>query len=180
MLKLKVVLSESFDETKNEIIEETIDIELEHSLASLSKWEEIWEIPLLSTNDKTNEMNLSYLECMCVTPDTPPEVFHKLDGEQQDKIANYIDKKATATWFANTPKARSGEAITAELIYYWMSSFHIDWQAQFWHINRLLTLIQVFSVKQDNQPKRVNRTRSDMEQMMRINNARRAELGSNG
>lgn len=180
MLKLTVVLSEEFDNEENEFITETIDIELEHSLASLSKWEAIWEVPLMSTPDKSNEMNFSYLECMCVTPNVPPEVFHKLDVDQQNLIAEYIDKRSTATWFNNAPpEARSGEALTAELIYYWMSSFHIDWQAQYWHLNKLLTLIKVFSIKQDNKPKPVNQRKRQMD-IARINAQRRAELGTNG
>lgn len=180
MLKLKIVLSESFDEATNQIIEETVEIELEHSLASLSKWEEIWEIPLLSSNDKTEEMNVSYIQCMCVTPNIAPEVFYRLDVEQQTQIADYLEKKHTATWFSNTqPQAKSGETITSELIYYWMSSFNIEWEAQYWNLNKLLTLIQVFSVKQDNKPKQQSR-RSRQEEIMRINAQRRKELGSTG
>lgn len=181
MLKLKVVMAESYDETKNMIVEETVEIELEHSLASLSKWEEIWELPLLTTQDKTPEMNLSYLECMCLTPNVSPEVLLNLTEDQMEEISEYLGKKATATWFNNeAPQARSGEAITAELVYYWMSSFQINWEAQYWHLNKLLTLIKVFSVKQDNKPKKINRTRSDMERMMEENNRRMRELGTNG
>jgi hypothetical protein len=123
MLKLKVVLSEDFDEAKQEFVTQSIDIELEHSLASLSKWETIWEIPLLSSNDKTEEQNFSYLECMCLTPNVAPEVFKKLNQEQQDQI--------------------------------------------------------VFSVKQDNKPKRMS-ARSRQADIARINAQRRAELGTKG
>jgi hypothetical protein len=180
MLKLKVVLSEDFDEAKQEFVTQSIDIELEHSLASLSKWETIWEIPLLSSNDKTEEQNFSYLECMCLTPNVAPEVFKKLNQEQQDQIAAFLDKKHSATWFnSSQPEAKSGEAITAELVYYWMSSFRIDWEAQYWNLNKLLTLVKVFSVKQDNKPKRMS-ARSRQADIARINAQRRAELGTKG
>lgn len=180
MLKLKVVLSTNFDEETQEFVEETLDIELEHSLASLSKWEEIWELPLLSTEDKTPEMNFSYLECMCLTPNVPPEALRNLSEENQTLLAEYLDKKQTATWFNNeTPSARSGEAITAELIYYWMSAFQIDWEAQYWPLNKLLTLVKVFSVKQDNKPKRQSQRSRQMD-IARINAQRRAELGTKG
>lgn len=178
MLKLTVVLSEDFNNETNEIVEETIDIELEHSLASLSKWETIWEVPLM-TSDKTDAMNLSYLECMCLTPDVPPEVFGKLTAEQQSQISDLLDKKHSATWFGEQPEARSGEALTAELVYYWMSSFRIDWEAQYWNLNKLLTLVKVFSVKQDNKPKRMS-ARSRQSDLARENARRRAELGTNG
>lgn len=181
MLKLTVVLNELYDEENNKFIaDETIEIELEHSLASLSKWEEIWLIPLITTEDKTAEQNFSYFQCMCLTPNVAPEVFYKLTQEQVDQIADYLNHKATATWFSNeNPQAKSGEAITAELIYYWMSSFHIDWEAQHWHLNKLLTLIKVFSAKQDNMPKRT-RSRTRQADMIRENARRRAELGSTG
>jgi len=179
MLKLKVVLSEDFDEETNKIIVKSIDLELEHSLASLSKWEEKWKIPLLSTQEKSNEMNVDYLMCMCLTPDVTPEILYKLSEEQQVEIADYLETQHTATWFSNTPQAKSGEVITAELIYFWMSTFQIDWEAQYWNLSRLLTLVQVFSVKQDNKPQRQSQ-RSRQAEIARINAQRRAELGSKG
>lgn len=179
MLKLTVILSENFDEGSQEFITKSVDIELEHSLASLSKWETIWEVPLLSTSDKTEEMNFSYLECMCLTPNVAPEVFRKLDQDQQSQISEFLEKKHSATWFGDQPKAKSGEAITAELVYYWMSSFQIDWEAQYWNLNKLLTLVKVFSVKQDNKPKRTS-SRSRQSDIARINAQRRAELGTKG
>ena len=180
MLKLTVVLSEDYDESTKKFVVETVDIELEHSLASLSKWEEIWEIPLLGTGDKTEEQNFSYLECMCLTPNVAPEVFQKLDQDQQKQISEYIDKKHSATWFSDeNPRAKSGEAITAELVYYWISGFQIDWQAQYWHLNKLLTLIKVFSVKADNKPVKQS-ARSRQAQIAQLNAQRRAELGSKG
>jgi len=181
MLKLTVVLKESFNEETNEFLdEETIEIELEHSLASVSKWEEIWEKPFLATNDKTDEMTLSYLQCMCLTPDVSPEVFEKLTEEQMTEISEHLEKKHTATWFSSDrSKSGGNRIITAELIYYWMSAFRIDWEAQYWPLNKLLTLIQVFSAEQDDKSPR-QRTRSRQMDIARINAQRRAELGSRG
>ena len=179
MLKLNVVMSEGYDEATNKIVVESVVIELEHSLASLSKWEEEWKIPLLSTQEKTEEMNVSYLRCMCLTPDVPPDVFYNLTEKQQTEISTYLEDQHTATWFSNTPQARSGEVITAELIYFWLSSFRIDWQAQYWNLSRLLTLVQVFSVKQDNNPSRQSH-RSRQADIAKENARRRAELGSKG
>lgn len=179
MLELKVVLSEDFDEKTNKILVKTIDIELEHSLASLSKWEEKWKVPLLSSKDKTEEMNVDYLRCMCLTPDVSPEIFYKLSLEQQEQISDYLETKHTATWFSNQPEARSGEAITSELIYFWMSSFRIEWEAQYWNLSRLLTLVQIFSVKQDNKPTPQSR-RNRQADIAKLNAQRRAELGSKG
>lgn len=179
MLKLKIVLSESYDEESNTFLEESLDIELEHSLASLSKWEEIWEIPLLSIVAKSDEQNFSYLECMCLTPNVPPEAFRKLSEEQQQQISDYLEKKNTATWFNQNESQRAGRVITAELIYYWMDSFNIDWESQYWNLNKLLTLIKVHSAEQDQKTPR-RRTRSRMQDIATINAKRRAEYGSKG
>lgn len=181
MLKLTVVLSEEFDNELNEFITETVDVELEHSLASLSKWEEIWETPLMGTAEKTEEQNLSYLECMCVTPNVPPDTFKKLTEEQANQIAEEIDRKHSATWFSNNdkPRAKSGETLTAELVYYWMSGFQIEWEAQYWPLNKLLNLIKVHSIKADNKPVKQS-TRSRQQEIAEMNARRRKELGSNG
>lgn len=180
MLKLKIVLSDDFDNEKQEFVTETVDVELEHSLASLSKWEEKYEVPLLGNDEKTEEQNLYYLECMCLTPNIAPEVFTKLSQEQADQIAAHIDRKHSATWFnSELPKARSGETITAELIYYWLSGFQIDWQTQYWPLNKLLTLIKVHSVKADNKPVKQS-GRARRESMTAEIMRRRKELGSNG
>lgn len=180
MLKLTVVLSEDYNRETKQLTKETVDLELEHSLASLSKWEEIWEIPLLAPNDKTQEQNFSYIQCMCLTPNIAPEVLAKLEPEQVEEILAYIDKKSTATWFGDEqPQAKSGETITAELIYYWMSSFAINWEAQYWHLNKLLTLVKVFSIKQDNKPKKISSHQRRMD-IARINAQRMAELGTEG
>lgn len=178
MLKLSIVLSESYDQETRKVTFETVDVELEHSLASLSKWEEKWEIPLLSS-DKTAEQSVNYLECMCLTPNVAPEVFWKLSPEQQEEVSKYLEKKASATWFADRPEAKSGEAITAELVYYWMDGFQIPWEAQYWHLNKLLTLIKVHSVKADNKPKQQS-GRSRQAEIMRLNAQRLKETGSNG
>lgn len=181
MLKLKIVLSENYDEEKNEFVDETLDIELEHSLASLSKWEMIWEIPYLSNVDKTDEMYRSYIECMCLTPNIAPEVFRNLGADTQMKIAEYLDKENTAVYVRHNKQARSVETITAESFYFWMSSYNINWEAQYWPLNKLIALIQVFGDKQeDNTKKRRSRSRSEMENFMRINAQRRKELGTKG
>ena len=76
MLTIIVPGVELFDETTQEFAtsEETI-LDLEHSLVSLSKWEQIWEVPFLGRGEKTDDETISYVECMCLTPDVPSEVF---------------------------------------------------------------------------------------------------------
>lgn len=179
MLKITIVLAEHFNDEEQKFFTESFQLELEHSLSSLSKWESEFEKPFLGEGSKTSEEVLAYFKMMTLTPDVPPEVFQKLSQENIDEINRYVEKKMTATWFRevpNGPKAR--EVITAELIYYWMIQFQIPWEAQYWHVNRLFTLIRVLNEKQA-KPKKM--TKSDIIARNRqLNEQRKAQLNTKG
>lgn len=179
MLKITVPLQEGVDEDNNFVLLDSFELELEHSLASLSKWESKFEKPFLAQNEKTTEEVLAYIECMTLNPDVPPEVWGKLSQENYQAINDYIDSKQTATWFSdNGPKTQSGEIITAEIVYYWITSMGLDWQVQHWHLNKLFTLIRVFDLKQA-KPKPMGRA-EQMQRQRELNQKRRAEMKSKG
>lgn len=148
MLSITIPGTEFYDDDKGEFVEVgTVQLELEHSLVALSKWESIWEKPFLSQDDKSDEETLSYIQCMALT-DIPPEVLHKLSDKNFEDINSYISKKMSATWFAeNKNEPRSREIITAEVIYYWMISFSIPFECENWNLNRLFTLVKVCNQK---------------------------------
>ena len=84
-----------------------------------------------------------------------PIVFQCLTKEHIMKIKDYIDNPMTATTFSkrvDEQKPMKKEIITAEIIYYWMISAQIPLECEKWHINRLMTLIKVFGIK--NAPKK--------------------------
>ena len=104
------------------------------------------------------------------------------DEKEVKLIADYINDKQTATWFndANKPKSHSNRIITSELIYYWLSALQLDWEVQHWHLNRMLTLVEIANIEQ--QPKKKNKMpKSSMYAQRRaLNEQRRAMNGSNG
>lgn len=84
----------------------------------------------------------------------------------------------TATTFHGTQsKKSSSKQITSELIYYWMVQAQIPFDAEKWHLNRLMTLIRIYSVEND--PKKMSK--KDIYKSNRaINEARKAKYHSKG
>lgn len=181
MLTIYVEEKELFDEETRKFINvPAMKLEFEHSLVSLSKWEEIWEIPFLNSDNKTNEQIQSYITCMLLTSDVPDEVLRMLTSEQYDTINKYISAKHTATIFSSQPTQRnSGEFVTAELIYYWLVALQIPFlPVETWHLNKLLTLIKVVNLK-NTPPKKMSRSEIAARQRQ-LNASRRAKYGTSG
>lgn len=180
MLTLEVPLSESFDEaTKKFVPGEVFVLELEHSLASLSKWESHFEKPFLGKGEKTTEETVWYIKAMTLTPDVPDDVFDKLSGKNLREIVGYIDAKMTATTITeHGPQAKNTEVITAEIIYHWLVALQIPFECQYWHLNRLLTLVKVCNLK-NSPPKKVGR-KTAAQQQRDLNAQRRAAMGTRG
>lgn len=154
---------------------------MEHSLLSISKWEAKWKKSYLSSTDKTQEEIFDYMRCMTVRPtNVDDSVYYAMTKENIDAITNYIQDPMTATTInafrKQTPRK---EIITSEIVYYWMIAQNIPTEYEKWHINRLLTLIEVCAIKNDPNPKKMRR--SDIARQNRaINAARRKRYGTRG
>lgn len=179
MLSIKVPASEKYDEARNLFIyTRDYTLQLEHSLVSISKWEAKWCKPFLSKNEKTEEEILDYIRCMTLTQNVPDDVYLALSSENIEAIKNYISAPMTATTFSNVNTPPSREVLTAELIYYWMIYFNIPFECRKWHINTLLTLIRVCTIK--NAPSKKMSTKELHARNTSLNQARRAALHSTG
>lgn len=180
MLILTVGGTESFNEEANEfVLVGGTQLQLEHSLVSLSKWESKWEKPFLGKDQKSGEEIFDYVRCMALDEETPRELFYQLNDDHFKKVNAYLDSKQTATWFSpRTNAPRSREVITAELIYYWMIAFEIPWEAQHWHLNRLFTLIQVCNAKQS-KPEKMSKAELNRRNR-ELNEQRKKQLGTTG
>lgn len=180
MLVVEVPVKEVFNEETSEFeVVETFTLEMEHSLASLSKWESFFEKPFLTNAEKTDEEVLFYIKAMTLTPDVPPEIFLRLSKSNVEAINNHISAKMTATWFSdNNNRTNSRETITAEILYHMMIALNIPFECQYWHLNRLLTLIKVCNLK--NAPQKKIPKSEMLSRQRALNAQRRAKLGSSG
>lgn len=183
MLTISVPLDakEMYDESASSFVTvatEFFELELEHSLVSLSKWESFFEESFIGKEVKTQEQTFWYVQAMTLTPNVPPEVFAKLTKENGDAINAYVSAKMTATKLRDDKKGGPSETITAELIYYWMIALNIPFECQHWHLNRLLTLIRVCNVK-NTTPKKMTAGEA-AQQRRELNEQRRKELGTRG
>ena len=181
MLQIEVPLSnEGWDEEKEEFVEAKIQIlQLEHSLVSLSKWESKWCKPFFSKTPKTSEEILDYVKFMTLNKHIDPSTYDRLTDENVENIKKYIDAPMTATTVVEDSNGKkSREIITAEVIYYWMIALQIPFECQKWHLNRLITLIKVCSVK--NNPGKKRNKRDTASRYAAMNAARKKQMNTRG
>lgn len=185
MLTIKVPPKEYFiEETSTFHQFPGATLQLEHSLVSISKWEAKWKKPFLTDQKKTTEELKDYVRCMTITQNVPSDVYDFLTRENIATINNYIHDSYTATTFKSPPGAsksrKSSETQTSELIYYYMIACEIPFECQKWHLNRLLTLIHICSIKNDPKGQKKMSKHDIYSQNKALNAARRAKYGTHG
>lgn len=171
MIKIHIQAHERWDERTETFYgsEEAYDFKLEHSLASISKWEAKYHKPFLSS-DKSNGEMIDYFRMMVVGEEPESlEPFLFLTKAQIDEIGKYINDSQTATTFSKeedeeaAKKAPSDKFTTSEELYYYMTAQNIPFECQFWHLNRLITLIKVCAIKNKPEDKKKKKlTSSDL------------------
>lgn len=184
MLTIAVRGRDFFDEETQEFIQVgEVELQLEHSLVSLSKWESKHKKPFLSGKPSVED-TIEYIRCMILSPKFSPEEFSDISRaftqENLDTVADYLNDKQTATWFYEPPgpKKKSSEVVTNELVYYWMFSAGIPLECETWNLNRLFTLLQIFGVK-NGKPKKMGRA-EQLAHQRHLNEQRQAQYGTEG
>lgn len=179
MLRITIPAIEQYDEEKNEFIStQECVLQLEHSLISLSKWESRWCKPLLSKDTKTSEESIDYVRCMTLTENVDDNCYLGLTKDHNKQITDYMALPMTATVFSKGNESPSRKIITSEIIYYWMIAMNIPFECQGWHLNRLLTLINVCNIK--NTPSKKMKKKELLSRNTDINAARKIALNTKG
>lgn len=178
MLSIIIPAKEQYDDNTEEFItSKEQELQLEHSLISISKWESRWLKPFLVDENKTVEETIDYIRCMAITK-TDPNIYGLLSDENIIQINEYIELDATATTFVDNAKKKNKRIITTELIYYWMIALNIPIKCEKWHLSRLLTLINVCNI--ENAPPKKGKNRDVLNKNAEINAARKKALNSKG
>jgi hypothetical protein len=180
MLEITIPAIEQWDELKEEFVSSKEQkLLLEHSLISISKWESNWKKPYLSKDPKTEEETLDYIKCMTISKNIDPAVYRLLTNDNMEQILAYIGDSRTATRLPENKNGKgSGEQITSELVYYWMTQWNIPPEYQKWHLSRLITLIQICNIK--NQPAKKMSKSEIMQRNASLNAARRKKFNTSG
>ncbi len=181
-LTIVIPSRELYDEKKNEFFYiNGATLRLEHSLVSISKWESKWKKPFISSEDKTMEETIDYVKCMTLTQNVDDSVYRGLTNSNLKQINEYISDSMTATWFSEESKrkGRSNRIVTSELIYCWMIALNIPVEFEKWHLNRLITLIQVCNEENNTDHKKMSK-REILNRNRSINEARKAAMRTKG
>lgn len=182
MLTITVPETESFNEDTSEFatVELSLTLDLEHSLVSLSKWEEKYQKPFLSQDEKTPDEVLGYVEAMILTPAYPKNIVQRLTRENVAAINAYIESSQSATTIRDLPRPSRGrpEIVTSELIYYWMTAFSIPPVHETWHLNRLFNLIRIANIKNSKQSQKGSKMTQT--ERSKLNEERKREFSTTG
>lgn len=153
-------------------------VHLEHCLKALSCWESKWNVAFLSTK-LTREQQIDYYWCMELSRSVDRDMFLYLTKEQELQIEDYINKKMTATTIDRRgSRSPSRKIVTAEVIYFWMIQHGIPFECENWHLNRLLTLIEVCFA--EGGPQKKMGMREQMQQQRALNAARLKQYKTRG
>lgn len=128
-----------------------INLKLEHSLISMSKWESKWHKPF-DSQDMTNEELMDYIRCMNVNSSDNSDVYMYLSQKDLMSIVAYMNDPQTAWVDPREEKKKKAnkkrEIKTVEEIYYAMTNLGLDPEFYSkWHVNRLVALISYFDYK---------------------------------
>lgn len=180
MLKIYVPSKDLFDNRTGEFIYVTGgDVTLEHSLFSIAQWESKWKKPFLTPRQPlTPEESVDYVRCMVVDGTADWGAYNFITDETMRQIQEYINDPMTATTFGKTNDPPNREIITAEILYWQMTVLGIPIEFEKRHLNQLLTLIKVCSIK--NSPKKKMSRKEIYKRNRELNAARKRQLHTKG
>lgn len=147
----------------------------EHSLYSMSLWEAKYKKSFLELKQYSNNELSDYIVCMCQTSLNPLLITTELIR----KVLEYIADSQTATRIQNGNQRQAKTTVlTSEVIYSMMVAYNVPFETQYWHLNRLMTLLQVISIRQS--PQKKKSSHEVYEENHKLNELRKQQLKTKG
>jgi len=179
---LELVIQDEFFDNEKEIFiyKKVATLKLEHSLLSLSNWEQKWHKPFLTSIGNQSTLSpeevFDYIKCMTINQ-VDDDVYNRLTSSDIKKIMEYIENPRSALNYKSMNSGKrgniQGKLMTNETIYYWMICFGIPFSCEKWHLNHLLALISWCS--EEEKPKKKMSKKDLWSQNAAINAARKAK-----
>lgn len=178
MLNISIPGGDYFDEEKQIFIKiHSVEIELEHSLIAISKWESKHHKVFLSKDEKTSEEILDYIRCMTITKNVDPNAYFRLTPSLIKTIVEYIEDPTSACKFKKDENEKTcNEPMTSEFIYYCMAAAQMPIEYENWHINRLMNVLKIFGKK--NAPKKKYTKAEQIERYRQMNEINKAKFAA--
>ena len=174
MLYITIPGVELWDSAKEEFLNtKTTTLALEHSLIAVSKWESRWHKAFLTKEQKSREETVDYIRCMTITQNVDPVIYNTISDDIIAEVYEYINDPMTATTIKSDNKTPNRQIVTSEVIYSWMCALNIPFKCEKWHLNRLITLIQVRDIE-NSPPKKMSK--NELANRNRELNAERRKL----
>lgn len=165
------------------------DLELEHSLVAISKWEQKYHKAFTEDAPKSYEETCYYVKCMTLN-EVDDAVYSNIPQDVILKVNEYIADPATAMTFTpeaekllNKGRSRSlrHSVLRSEEIYALMVDLNIPVEFENWHLNRLLTLIKVITLNHEESNPDNKMSRNDiLARNAKLNAARRKAMKTKG
>ena len=173
-LLLHVKENHGWDYARQEFIDVAEqDVELEHCLLAIARWESKWKTPFF-VDHLSAEQWTDYIGFMAL--DVPDFRFaYSLSNEQIKEVIDYIQTPQTATWFSEENKSGKKEQLTTELVYYYMAQVPLPFElCERWHFSRLMSILRIAGIK--SQPEKKMSFNQIAAQNRALNAARKAKI----
>lgn len=169
VLELRVPERRLYNEnTSKFVVEPAETFVLEHSLASVAKWEGVYRRSYLSEGIHQKEDWLAYLEIAGL----PARAQERLSNKQWEEVTEYLGAPYSA--YPQSEGKPDDRKVYAEDLYYTLFGNQMPLELEHWHLHRLLALFRRVGRGDKGPEKRYMRP----EDIARLNEERLKEMES--
>lgn len=153
---------------------------------SIAKWEAIWKIPFMETENMTADQFISYCRCMTINKQKDPNVFDYIRKADAAKIIRYMNDSMSAWELKGNgrdDKKGPKRPMCAEFFYWLMIQYNIPQEYEKWHFRRLIALLdfcQDSAGDKKHEPEKKVNFNDRMRHYVELNAKRCRELGTKG